>query len=467
MILASSDQDIAQYEAEMTKDRAAIRDTKDEAYAITSEAGKRLLDKVTSALGHQAELQDKTGAFAKLNSNFRANTVLKHDGKPAHDDVLTALGRIVEPLEKGAQSPDRASTAIALERLRTGMETLWGNIQGYIMADNVEDLQRGSKSLTDELTALRREKDALQESRHHRGGRRGVRSVQRVVRAWLKVADNIISINREGGNILASTMSAGDGQKAVSEVETAVNAYVDHVHGAMATAQAAAVADYQQARTILVSVILISLLVAVGAATWIAFAISRGLGRAVGLANAVAIGDLSQEISVSSNDEIKDVVNSLNKMTVNLRATAKIADTIADGDLTVEAKRAVGQGYARHRAGAHGGEAARRRVRSAERGGQRVVRQPGAVGERRAAVAGRDRAGLGRRGGIVLDGGDGGQHQAERRQRQPDREDRASVGEGRRGQRRGGRRAPWRRCRRSPRRSPSCRRSRGRPTCWR
>ncbi len=339
MILASSDQDIAQYEVEMTKDRAAIRDTKDEAYAITSEAGKRLLDKVTSALGHQAELQDKTGAFAKLNSNFRANSVLKHDGKPAHDDVLTALGRIVEPLEKGTQSPDRASTAIALERLRTGMEMLWGNIQGYIMADNVEELQRGSKSLTDELTALRREKDALQNPVTTVAGASAFDQFSALFEQWLKVADNIISINREGGNVQASTMSAGDGQKAVSEVETAVNAYVDHVHGAMASAQSAAVADYQQARTILVSVILISLLVAVGAATWIAFAISRGLGRAVGLANAVAIGDLSQEIAVSSNDEIKDVVDALNKMTANLRATAKIADTIADGDLTVAAKR--------------------------------------------------------------------------------------------------------------------------------
>ena len=50
------------------------------------------------------------------------------------------------------------------------------------------------------------------------------------------------------------------------------------------------------------------------------------------------LGDLDQEITVSTNDEIKDVVTALNKMTANLRATAKVADTIADGDLTVEAK---------------------------------------------------------------------------------------------------------------------------------
>ena len=71
------------------------------------------------------------------------------------------------------------------------------------------------------------------------------------------------------------------------------------------------------------------------------------------------------------------------------------------------------------------------------------------------------------RGGLRLDGGDGRQHQAERRQRRPDREDRPPVGQGcaelsgEAVQPRG-----RRRCRRSPRRSPSCRKSPARPTCW-
>ena len=39
-----------------------------------------------------------------------------------------------------------------------------------------------------------------------------------------------------------------------------------------------------------------------------------------------------------SNDEIKDLVDALNRMTANLRATAKVADSIAQGDLSMEAK---------------------------------------------------------------------------------------------------------------------------------
>jgi methyl-accepting chemotaxis protein len=47
--------------------------------------------------------------------------------------------------------------------------------------------------------------------------------------------------------------------------------------------------------------------------------ISKSLSAALGLANAVAGGDLSAEAKVRSNDEIKDVIDALNTMTRKLR----------------------------------------------------------------------------------------------------------------------------------------------------
>jgi methyl-accepting chemotaxis protein len=93
------------------------------------------------------------------------------------------------------------------------------------------------------------------------------------------------------------------------------------------------------AKILLISIVMASLLIAIASAIWISLNISRGLSRAVGLADAVAIGDLSQKIEVSSNDEMGDLVRSLNTMTVNLNGTAKIADAIAGGNLTIDAKR--------------------------------------------------------------------------------------------------------------------------------
>jgi methyl-accepting chemotaxis protein len=96
--------------------------------------------------------------------------------------------------------------------------------------------------------------------------------------------------------------------------------------------------QYDSARTLLIAAIAASLLIAVGAGAWISLSISRGMQGAIRLADAVGLGDLGQSFAVKTNDEIKDMVDALNRMTVNLRATAEIADAVAAGDLTIEAK---------------------------------------------------------------------------------------------------------------------------------
>jgi methyl-accepting chemotaxis protein len=95
---------------------------------------------------------------------------------------------------------------------------------------------------------------------------------------------------------------------------------------------------FAASRNILIAVLIGSLLMAAAAAAWISITIGKGLAKVAGLADAVALGDLDQRVNVTTNDEIKDLVETVNRMTENLRATAAIADKVADGDLTVETK---------------------------------------------------------------------------------------------------------------------------------
>ena len=96
--------------------------------------------------------------------------------------------------------------------------------------------------------------------------------------------------------------------------------------------------QYSQSRTILLAATLLLIVISMGAATWISLYISRALSKAVALADAVAIGDLDQRIEHKANDEIKDLVDSMQRMTSNLSNTARIADQIANGDLMVSPK---------------------------------------------------------------------------------------------------------------------------------
>ncbi len=74
---------------------------------------------------------------------------------------------------------------------------------------------------------------------------------------------------------------------------------------------------------LLIGLLIGSILIASAAGGWIVWSIGRGMRQALNLANAVAIGDLSQQIKVSGNDEIKDLVDAMTKMTGNLNATGE------------------------------------------------------------------------------------------------------------------------------------------------
>ncbi|KPF96293.1 chemotaxis protein [Rhodopseudomonas sp. AAP120] len=137
----------------------------------------------------------------------------------------------------------------------------------------------------------------------------------------------------------ATELSTTEVRRAVSEATANLEEYTTFVRKLMADQTEQAKENGARAQLMLISLVIASLVIALIAATWIAINISKALASAVDLADAVAIGDLSKKIDVASNDEIGDLVKSLNAMTANLNATAAMADQIAQGNLTVDAKR--------------------------------------------------------------------------------------------------------------------------------
>ncbi|WP_367948192.1 methyl-accepting chemotaxis protein [Devosia sp. WQ 349K1] len=75
---------------------------------------------------------------------------------------------------------------------------------------------------------------------------------------------------------------------------------------------------FETERNFLFGLMAISALVALIAAIFITTTITRSLGRAVKLAEAVAGGDLNAKVEVKTNDEVGDLIKALNSMTVKL-----------------------------------------------------------------------------------------------------------------------------------------------------
>ncbi|WP_165188994.1 methyl-accepting chemotaxis protein [Caulobacter soli] len=158
-------------------------------------------------------------------------------------------------------------------------------------------------------------------------------------RTWERfqaVDDHLRELIDQGRKAEAQALSAGESHQLVADTSDHVEGLVELSENQLQASIDKADADYARIRAILIGLSLVAVLVAAGAAVWISLNISRGLGKISALAGAVALGDLDQQVTVTSNDEIKDLVDTVNTMTANLRATAALADRVADGDLTVQ-----------------------------------------------------------------------------------------------------------------------------------
>jgi methyl-accepting chemotaxis protein len=146
------------------------------------------------------------------------------------------------------------------------------------------------------------------------------------------------TINTNESNAQAAALSMGKSNADVAQMKKALSDINASTNNTLAKLDADTNDQYALSRNILIGTALLILLLSTATAIWIARSISMGLGKVSSLAKAVALGDLNQKVEITTNDEIKDLIETVNAMTDNLRATAGVADKIADGDLTVQAK---------------------------------------------------------------------------------------------------------------------------------
>ena len=160
-----------------------------------------------------------------------------------------------------------------------------------------------------------------------------------VGRNWTElkpVFDRIRDLGNSNQTEAASKMSNEVQASMVDRLTTSIKKLGDFQRQRMTEANDETDALYATSRTTMIVAGVIAFVIAVLGAIWISMTVSRGLKRISVALDAVAIGDLDNEVAVTSNDEIKDLVDTVNRMTGALRKSATLADQIAQGDLTVE-----------------------------------------------------------------------------------------------------------------------------------
>ncbi|TXN42209.1 methyl-accepting chemotaxis protein [Methylobacterium sp. WL7] len=304
---------------------------------IEAEKGLRLYDEAKERFEKQKVIAGQVITLTQVNSNVRTWAEIDGVGTPA----LRALQADLEAVSAKAGADAGVARAVAALQIR--IERAWGGLQATtgatsypVLEQSVKAARRRESDLAPSLDALLR---ALIEFKRGMAGDHAQGTpVRPAFDLWIASFRKALATVENGATIRAADLAAGDYATASTGTLQAFDALVQYETQQMAETAERARLEMRDGRTILIATVAGALLLGFVIATWLAVSIARGLLRAVSLAEAVAVGDLGTTITATSRDEIGDLVAALNRMTASLNDTAAIANAIAAGDLTVEAR---------------------------------------------------------------------------------------------------------------------------------
>ncbi|MER2197295.1 HAMP domain-containing methyl-accepting chemotaxis protein [Methylobacterium brachiatum] len=296
----------------------------------TGEAGQLVQD-LDQKYETQVALGNKIVELAKMNANARAWSEIAGVGRPAIAVLRTELGALTAKADRNAIDLMKAVMAFQIP-----LERAWGRLQaatGAVSVAGLEEHVTATKHMRDEIA--RGLENLL---RVGAAAKVPTEAVRQSFETWFASFQKALATIEPGAPIRAIELVAGEYSVASVATNKAFDLLTDYQGRQMAEAVERSKTASQDSQTLMLATLAGALLLGLGIAGWLAVSISRGLARAVSLAEAVSAGDLDQKIAVTSNDEVGDLVTAMNRMTDNLRETAALANAIAGGDLTVEAK---------------------------------------------------------------------------------------------------------------------------------
>jgi methyl-accepting chemotaxis protein len=154
--------------------------------------------------------------------------------------------------------------------------------------------------------------------------------------AYKTIADQVVTLGIENRDEAAAALSMSDARRSIDEAGSLIDQMVSRQRDEMKSADSAGDALYLSSRMTLIIAAIGAFALAIAGATWVCLLVSRGLKKVSVALDAVAIGDLNPDVQAKTNDEIKDLVGTVDAMTANLRKSAALADAIALGDLSLD-----------------------------------------------------------------------------------------------------------------------------------
>jgi methyl-accepting chemotaxis protein len=337
IILSDSDERMQKLADDIEQKQRQIDEVEGHLRNLLDAEGKANLDRFSQVWKQYYLVSKEMLRLALLNSNVRAHALSEGEARTTYDKAAALIVAYAEGLGRGGQARGSADERNLAAGIQLRLLEIRSEEKNFILERSDEGMSKIGAVIEKARTELEGRLGTLK-GLAGGAGRSQLTAFEQAYREFLTLSRKVQQLSQENGNTHANELFDGKGRELGDTAQDALAVLVKTSNQDMVKEKTISDEAYASARWFMLGILVLSLVLGIGVALVLALGISRGLDRAVNLANSVARGDLGTTMEVSTQDEIGSLAKALNEMVGNLAATAGVAEQIAGGDLTAKVR---------------------------------------------------------------------------------------------------------------------------------
>lgn len=263
------------------------------------------------------------------NSQVQARELLFHDLPPRAIALRGATTEFVNAAN-GVVGIDMQQIQAQAAEIQEAAFLIELGLLSMTLSSSEEDNASAQEVVNAARTQFHDSVDGLRDNANGRMGRQAL-VVEEALEEFENLVDEIEVLALAQTNQRAMQMLDNDVKELREQAIATMDRLVELLRDDMNNDSAAADTLYDTNKSLLFGVAGVAMLIGLAAAAWMSLTISRGLLKAVSVAQQVSVGKLDMNIDADSGDELGELMRALDSMCVNLKEIAKVADAASDG----------------------------------------------------------------------------------------------------------------------------------------
>ena len=332
LILENNEQAMKGYVESLKTEREKFKEFFDHRRQIATEDGRKKLDALHDIYVEYANSQDELVQLSLLNTNIKARDISSGKSRELVEAILLII-------DESSKIPNIDTHLLEIfSQISVSILRAHRNEEAMILEDNdgkIKDIEHQNENQFKNIQSA----IALLRDNGNSEIRQQAQRIATAWESWFSIHTQVRDLAFQNANNRAISISFGKNRQLLKTIDNMIDDLISFDQERMTDRVQNSDSVYTSARIMLIIMVVLSLGIGIGMAFWISLLVSQGLKRAGALAQAIALGDVSQTIEYQRRDEIGVLIQAMNSMCDNLRATAGIAEAISQGDITVQVTR--------------------------------------------------------------------------------------------------------------------------------